>query len=272
MTAPLTATPAAALSLGKLSMREEFARDELETTLRQLSPLLTSKHALDLEHAARVGQLVAHGYAAVESRVSGLPAIKADEFTQCLERRLPVPPRFLAQCLRLVAVYGCEELQRLATVPELSLSHLLMLSRIPDDDSRRQLQQRVVDEQLTCDDLLREIRRTYRRQRAPGGGRKLAVPRSVKAALSNIAGIATTFASRSTSVWFGPQFDATAAIQSMPSAAFDDAFVEQLQETKAACQSVRDAANRDIAALETMAAHVERCRALYASEPALAEA
>ena len=255
-----------------LTINQEFAFDAIDATVEKLVPLLASGRHHDLAHLVEVAQLLTDGYAPLATRRGGQPTIPLAEFCEVLEGQLSVEPFFLARCLRLLDVYGPEVIERFAGIPQISLSHLFVLIRLADDEVREEFEQSIIRERWAVYQLEREIRRRFGRQRAKGGGRKPAVPRNVKAALSNITAVAKVFASRSDTVWFGQLFNAEKAVAETAPDNLDRAFLDQLQETKAACQGVKEAAERNLAALDKMEARAADCMASHQSRLESAEA
>ena len=108
-------------------------------------------------------------------------------FFECLAKAIEVVSAAqLRLCFNLFYYYSEGPAYReLAKQEAISPTHALRLASISDGSLRRELQEKVVEENLSVRDLDREIKKTQPKPRKRGAGRPFKVPSSLTKALTH---------------------------------------------------------------------------------------
>lgn len=99
-----------------------------------------------------------------------------------------------------------------------------------DAKLRKQLQAKVIEEEWTVTELFKEIQGERGRQRQPGGGRRIKVPKNIKAAVTHFTAQAEKFIRANDQVWFGEDFDIVDELAEVPADKLSDELKEQVLE------------------------------------------
>jgi hypothetical protein len=152
----------------------------------------------------------------------------------------------LRSCFNLYYFYPDGPVFReLAKHKAISPTHALRLASINDGPLRRQLQEKVVEKNLSVRDLDREIKKTLPKPRKRGAGRPYKVPSSLTKALTHLSTQASAYRHAHDKIWFGEQYNIAEVVSEMPPGLPSEGLREQLAEALEGCESLAGVAEAE---------------------------
>ncbi len=250
---------------------QDFEDDDVESAVTELRPVCEEHRRNSLAFYQKLGKLVAKHYdrIAKERAKSGL-SMHGSRFFRRLGKELNYPWQRLYDSHTLVRAYDDAKFTTLCKLPEVTLSHAIQLAHIHDSTERKTLQQKVAKEGLSVRGLQSEILAKHGRQRRPGAGRPLAVPKSASEAVTHMLSQGTKFRNLNSQAWFGDAFDIRAGVRDIPADRLTDVFkarvsqaadlYDQLAETTEQYAGVLREIAADIGERQEVQAALERQR------------
>ncbi len=245
----------------------DFDEDDLDPAIEELRPMCLQQRTDTLEWYHALGKLVAKHFKRVEKeRGKRNDTMYGQHFFECLAKAIEVVSAAqLRLCFNLYYFYpDGPAFDELADQKAISPTHALRLASISDGPLRRELQEKVVDENLSVRDLDREIKKTQPKPRKKGAGRPFKVPSSLTKALTHMSTQATTYRSAHEKIWFGKEYNISKAVPDLPSSLLSKELRKQLADALEGCESLATVAEEEANQLRESLALVDKRMAAQA--------
>ena len=245
----------------------DFDEDELKPAIDELRPVCLKQRCDTLQSYHSLGKLVAKHYVRVErERTKANDTMYGQHFFDKLADAIQlVTAGTLRACFNLFYYYPeGPAFRELSSHKEISPTHALRLASIEDDQLRKELQEKVIDENLTVRDLEREIAKDQPRPRKRGAGRPFKVPSSLKKALTHLNEQSTLYRHAHEKIWFGEQFNIAEKVPDLPSSVLSEDLRGQLEEALEGCESLASVAAVEAEELRKVIALVDKRMAVQA--------
>ena len=196
-------------------------------------------------------------------------------FFECLAKAIEVVSAAqLRLCFNLFYYYSEGPAYReLAKQEAISPTHALRLASISEGPLRRELQEKVVEENLSVRDLDREIKKTQPKPRKRGAGRPFKVPSSLTKALTHLSTQAEVYRKAHEKIWFGEEYNISQVVPDLASSQLSKELRKQLVEALEGCESLATVAEEEANQLrETLALVDKRMAAQAEADRKAAEA
>lgn len=132
---------------------------------------------------------------------------------------------------------------------QITWSHIVWIMSLPTLKDRRAFLEKTFANDWSPDQLIEEIRR-YLGRPVRGGGRPLAIPRTLETKLDNMNKILKVYVRNDREIWRHPQHGIIAALDSLPSGADVSRIVEKIDATIALVESAATAVKEQMALLQ----------------------
>ena len=245
----------------------DFDEDELDPAINELRPLCLKLRTDTLQWYHALGKLVAKHFTRVEKeREKRNDTMYGKHFFECLAKAIElVSAAMLRACFNLYYFYPeGPAFRELAKQKAISPTHALRLASISDGSLRRELQEKVVDEKLTVQELEREIKKTQPKPRKKGAGRPMKVPSSLAKALTHLSTQAEVYRKAHEKIWFGDQYNIGDVVADLSPGLFSDGLRKQLADALEGCESLATVAEAEANQLRETLALVDRRMAAQA--------
>ncbi len=244
----------------------DFEDEELDPAIDELRPLCLERRNDTFQWHRALGKLVAKHYARVEREREKTNGTMYGQhfFDKLAEAIQVVSAATLRACFNLSYYYSDAAFRELSSYKGITLTHALRLASIEDDQLRRELQEKVIDENLTVKDLEREIKKDQPKPRKRGAGRPFKVPSSLKKALTHLNEQSTLYRHAHEKIWFGEQFNIAEKVPDLPSSVLSEDLREQLEEALEGCESLAGVAEAEAKELRKVIALVDKRMAVQA--------
>jgi hypothetical protein len=236
----------------------EFDDEDVESAVAELRPVCEEHRRNTLEFYQRLGKLVAKHYdrIAKERAKSGM-SMYGSRFFQRLGKELNYPWQRLYDSYTLVKAYDDAKFTSLCKQPEVTLSHAIQLAHIHDKKERKKLQQKVAEDGLSVQGLQNEILGKHGRQRRPGAGRPLKVPKNVSDAVTHMLSQGTKFQKLNSQAWFGDAFDIREGVRDVPADKLTDVFKARVNQAANLYDQLAETTVQNADVLREIAADIE---------------
>ena len=210
----------------------DFDDDDIEAAAKVLKPICDAERTRSFRWYYDLGKQVIEQFHVVKAERERIgDTMYGEHFFDRLAAEIKtVSAQLLQQCLHLVYSYDEEAFAELGKHPAITPTHALYLGAILDGKLRKQLQAKVIEEELTVRELFKAIQGERGRQRQPGGGRRIKVPKNIKAAVIHFTAQAALFVKANEQVWFGEDFDIVDELAAVTADKLSDELKEQIQE------------------------------------------
>jgi hypothetical protein len=210
---------------------QDFEGEDVESAVAELRPVCEEHRRDSLAFYQKLGKLVAKHYdrIAKDRAKSGL-SMYGSRFFRRLGKELNYPWQRLYDSHTLVKAYDDAKFSSLCKQPQITLSHAIQLAHIHDEKERTRLQQKVAKEGLSVRGLQDEILAKYGRQRRPGAGRPLTVPKNASQAVTHMLSQGTKFQKLNSQAWFGDAFDIEEAAGEIPADKLTEEFKTRVSQ------------------------------------------
>jgi hypothetical protein len=245
----------------------DFDEDELDPAIAELRPLCLKQRTDTLQWYQTLGKLVAKHYVRVkEERERHNDTMYGEHFFERLADAIQVvSPAMLRVCFNLYYFYPeGPAFRELTSHKTISPTHALRLASIGDGPLRKQLQEKVIAENLTVRDLDREIKRHQPKPRRRGAGRPYKVPSSLTRALTHLSTQASTYKHAHENIWFGDEYNIAEVVQDMSPGLPSEGLRQQLAEALEGCESLVSVAQAEAEQLRSAIELVDRRMAAQA--------
>ena len=244
----------------------DFEDEELDPAIDELRPLCQEQRIDTFQWHRTLGKLVARHYARVEREREKINGTMYGQhfFDKLAEAIQVVSAATLRACFNLSYYYSDAAFRELSSYKAITLTHALRLASIEDDQLRKELQEKVIDENLTVRDLEREIAKDQPRPRKRGAGRPFKVPSSLKKALTHLNEQSTLYRHAHEKIWFGEQFNIAEKVPDLPSSVLSEDLRGQLEEALEGCESLASVAAVEAEELRKVIALVDKRMAVQA--------
>jgi hypothetical protein len=172
----------------------------------------------------------------VENVTSGKRLNRTDKVV-ALAKALDIPYRWLSDAVELVDAYTPEEYAALVRRKPISWGHVVQLLKVDNKSFRQKLADRVVDENLTVDELVRAMP-GIAETKPRGPGRSPKVPRDIANALATTIRTANALNNRFENATFCEAFDLPSLIKDTPEDKVTAERRTQIEEAAAALEKV----------------------------------
>ena len=243
---------------------DDFDDEDIESVVQKLAPICDDfrKHSFTWHYD--LGKAVREKHDELQEQRTSMYGTRFFNRLALELKRPNVTGRLLANCYRLVKRYSEEEYLRYVQQPEVSPTHLLMLANIEDRDLRDELIQKVIDEELTTQQLQTALKEKFGLRHKGKPGRPLMIPKNVKAGITHLAAQADKYIRLDHDCWFGNRFDLAHEIKYVPADKLTDELKDQLSGALEKCERLAETANQEVAVLREILAEVEQRRAAQA--------
>jgi len=245
----------------------DFDEDELDPAINDLRPLCLKQRTDTLQWYHALGKLVAKHYKRVEEdREKRNETMYGQHFFNKLAEAIElVSAAMLRACFNLYYFYpDGPAFRELAKQKAISPSHALRLASINDGPKRRELQEKVVEENLNVRDLDREIKKTQLKPRKKGAGRPFKVPSSLTKALTHLSTQATVYRNAHEKIWFGEEYNISQVVPELASSQLSKELRKQLADALEGCESLVSVAEKEANELREALALVDKRMAAQA--------
>lgn len=245
----------------------DFDEDDLDPAIEELRPLCLKQRTDALQWYHALGRLVAKHFKRVErARENRNDTMYGQHFFECLAKAIEVVSAAqLRLCFNLYYFYpDGPALRELASQKAISPTHALRLASINDGPKRRELQEKVVEENLSVQELDREIKMSQPKPRKRGAGRPMKVPSSLTKALTHLSTQAEVYRKAHEKIWFGDQYNIGDVVADLSPGLFSDGLRKQLVDALDGCESLATVAEEEANQLRETLALVDKRMAAQA--------
>ena len=245
----------------------DFNEDELDPAINELRPMCLKQRTDTLQWYHALGKLVAKHFTRVEKeREKRNDTMYGKHFFECLAKAIEVVSAAqLRLCFNLYYFYPeGPAFRELAKEKAISPTHALRLASINEGPLRRELQEKVVEENLSVRDLDREIKKTQPKPRKRGAGRPMKVPSSLTKALTHLSTQAEVYRKAHEKIWFGEEYNISQVVPDLPSSLLSDGLRKQLADALEGCESLATVAEEEANQLREALALVDKRMAAQA--------
>jgi hypothetical protein len=190
---------------------------------------------------------------------------------EALAKALDVNSRMLFDAKKLVSTYTAEECDALIRQGQIRWGHLRHLVQVDNKSVRQKLTDRVVDENLTVDELVRAMP-GIAETKPRGPGRSPKSPRDIANALAATISTANALNNRFENAIFCEAFDLPSQIQDTPPDQVTQEMRTQIEEAAAAMETVSATATMNAKRLRDAMAHFAKIIDVDSSTPQAAGA
>jgi hypothetical protein len=245
----------------------DFEDEELDPAVEELKPFCAKERKRTLAWHYQLGQLaLKHLLTVQHDRDKCNQKMYGEHFLETIAKQAGnVSGATLKDCFMLVTTYNGKAFADLCQHDVITISHAVQLAQISDDkELLAELQAKVIAERWTVKQLYDAILEACGRKRKPGGGRRLKVPKDVKAALVHLTAQIAQHVKMHEQIWFGREFDIIEELSGTPADKLAGPLKEKLDEALTLTEKLAELAVRDAEQLREAIAGVEeriRCQA-----------
>jgi len=225
----------------------DFEDEELTPAIEELKPLCLKQRSDTLQWYRTLGKLVAKHYVRVEKeREKFNGTMYGQHFFDKLANAIQVvSAAMLRSCFNLFYYYPDSAFRELSKYKAITPTHALRLASIEDAGLRTELQEKVIEKNLSVKDLECEIKKNQPKPRERGAGRPFKVPSSLTKALTHLAAQSDAYVRAHKQIWFGEEFNIAEKVPDLPSSLLSDKLREQLEEALKGCESLASVAEAE---------------------------
>lgn len=244
----------------------DFEDEELNPAIEELRPLCLKQRSDTLQWYRTLGKLVAKHYERVEKEREKFNDTMYGQhfFNKLAEAIQVVSAAILRMCFNLFYYYPEPAFRELSSHKAITPTHALRLASIEDASLRTELQEKVIDENLSVKDLEREIKANQPKPRNRGAGRPFKVPSSLTKALTHLSAQSDAYVRAHKQIWFGEEFNIADQVPDLASSQLSDKLREQLDDALKACESLANIAEAEAEELRSVIELVDKRMAAQA--------
>jgi len=212
-------------------MSNEIEHDMLASLVEELKALITIVRQCELTNAYEVGKILCRGY----RQYVGGGHMHENTFFRLLASRTGVTRPYLLTRYKLRTTFTAAQWRRIVATPAMTVSKASMLADVEDVAVREALRARIGAENLTLANIVNIVNPRPEAVRSLGASRPSVIPADIATAIDGLRKTAASFCNKSQTIWFGPEYDICAALES---ASFDEITEEVERQMRNAIENV----------------------------------